>query len=381
MGKTSLLTVENVCAGYGQTRVLDGVSLDLAEGEFLALLGRSGCGKTTLLRTIGGFITPSSGHVLIDGVDVTGVPPEKRPTAMVFQSYALWPHMTVHGNLAYGLKLRGFDRKTIDHRIEEILALLRLDGLADRKVTALSGGQRQRVALGRALAVAPRLLLLDEPLSNLDARIRLDLRHEIRALLKRLGITAVHVTHDREEAMVMADRLALMNNGEIVQQGAPETLYDAPQSSFVADFMGASNIISVNVSHSGTEAMIGGGDWCPPTRVPELFLGDDMQRLVPRADIHFRSVTARLGAADSPKAEDALTLYGTVEQLTYPGDVYRHAVRVGDQSYLVDDPCRFDEGTRVAVSLPFGAIHLFPHAEGRYGDRAIPAQQISQQEA
>jgi len=362
MGQAPLLAVEGVTAGYGQTTVLDGVSLDLKQGEFLALLGRSGCGKTTLLRVIGGFIAPRAGRVAIDGEDVTRRPPEKRPTAMVFQSYALWPHMTVHGNLSYGLKLRGLDRKAINGRVEEMLTLLRLDGYAERKVTALSGGQRQRVALGRALAVAPKLLLLDEPLSNLDARIRLDLRHEIRSLLKRLGITAVHVTHDREEAMVMADRLALMNDGGIVQQGDPRELYDAPSSSFVADFMGASNIVTLGVRRDGDAIVLGGTDWCPETHVSAT----SFEEAAPNrsADVHFRSSAASLTQADGVPAE-TLALHGTILQSTYPGDVFRYAVQVADKTFLVEDTRRFTEGDRVTVTLPLNAIHLFQHAEGR----------------
>lgn len=371
---TSLLSVQNVSSSYGRQRVLDGVSLELSEGGFLALLGRSGCGKTTLLRVVGGFIAPAQGRVFIDGQDMTSLPPEKRPTAMVFQSYALWPHMTVHGNLAYGLRLRGMGKAEIGRRIDEILALLQLDNLADRNVTALSGGQRQRVALGRALAVAPRLLLLDEPLSNLDARIRLDLRHEIRSLLKRLGITAVHVTHDREEAMVMADQLALMNDGRIVQFGAPAALYDHPANSFVADFMGASNVITVDFAISGGMATIGGEDGCPPQNIADYKLVTAASQGARKLDIRFRSVSARLSdgpdegvgavaAAGAPDASGGLHLNGTIEQVTYPGDVYRHAVNIGGCGVLIDDAKRFDEGRKVSVFLPFGAFHLFPRID------------------
>jgi len=361
MGQTPLLTVDGISAGYGQLAVLDGITLQLQEGEFLALLGRSGCGKTTLLRTVGGFIAPRRGRILIDGEDVTRHPPERRPTAMVFQSYALWPHMTVYGNLAYGLKLRRLDRRAIDQRVAEMLSLLRLDGLAERKVTALSGGQRQRVALGRALAVAPKLLLLDEPLSNLDARIRLDLRHEIRALLKRLGITAVHVTHDREEAMVMADRLALMHDGRIVQQGDPRSLHDAPATSFVADFMGASNIVTLDVRREGDDVVLGGREWCPPLRLSETARAAAAVAGT-RADVHFRSTAASLAGGHEAVA-GTLSLHGTVVQSTYPGNAFRYAVKVADKTFLVDDPDRYQEGDSVVIRLPLSAIHLFPHAE------------------
>ena len=189
-------------------RVLSEVTLDVARGELVALLGSSGCGKTTLLRSIAGFVTPQSGRIRIAGRDITGLPPEKRGTAMMFQSYALWPHMSVAGNIGYGMRMRGAARGAIARRVEELLALMQLQGYAARSVVQLSGGQRQRVALARALAVDPALLLLDEPMSNLDYKVRIELRHELRALQKRIGITAVYVTHDREEALTLADRIA-----------------------------------------------------------------------------------------------------------------------------------------------------------------------------
>ena len=190
------LAIDNVSVAYDGTRVLTDVTLDVARGELVALLGSSGCGKTTLLRSIAGFVTPQAGRIRVDGRDITPLPPEKRGTAMMFQSYALWPHMTVAGNIAYGLRMRGASKEAIARRVDEMLALLQLQGFGPRPVTQLSGGQRQRVALGRALAVDPDLLLLDEPMSNLDYKVRIELRHELRALQKRIGITAVYVTHD-----------------------------------------------------------------------------------------------------------------------------------------------------------------------------------------
>ena len=187
----------------------------------VALLGSSGCGKTTLLRSIAGFVEPSSGAIRIEGRDLLALPPEKRGAAMMFQSYALWPHMSVAANIGYGLRMRGWKREAIAQRVEEMLALLQLEGYGARSVGALSGGQRQRVALGRALAVSPSLLLLDEPMSNLDYRVRVDLRHELRSLQKRIGITAVYVTHDREEALTLADRIAVIDAGRIAQYGTP----------------------------------------------------------------------------------------------------------------------------------------------------------------
>ena len=220
---TAFLSVCDVDIHYGSTKVLKNINLDVEKNEFVALLGASGCGKTTLLNSICGFKAVSCGSIWNDGLDITRLPPEKREMAMVFQSYALWPHMTAKQNISYGLKLRKQSKEQISKRVAEILDLLNLEEFGDRLVTQLSGGQRQRVALGRALAVDPKLLLMDEPLSNLDARIRQTVRHEIKALQKKLGFTAIMVTHDREEAMIMADKIVVLNNhGEIAQKGSPE---------------------------------------------------------------------------------------------------------------------------------------------------------------
>ena len=251
------ISVEGLEAGYGSARVLHGVDLAVAPGEFVAILGSSGCGKTTLLRTIAGFQKSSAGAIRLSGRDVANLPPEKRNIAMVFQSYALWPHMTVLGNVGYGLRLRGVPRPEVRRRVAEVLKLLNLSGLEERKVTNLSGGQRQRVALGRALAIDPQLLLLDEPLSNLDAKVRVQLRSEIKALQNRLGFTAIHVTHDREEAMTMADRIVVMEAGRIAQAGPPKEVYDHPNSPFVASFMGAENTLDLEVARLPEGVAIG----------------------------------------------------------------------------------------------------------------------------
>ena len=249
---TPYLSIESVSVAYGGTRVLDRVSLGVERGEMIALLGSSGCGKTTLLRSIAGFVTPTEGTIRVGGQDITHLPPEKRETAMMFQSYALWPHMSVAGNIGYGLRMRGRKAPDIAARVAEMLKLLQLEGFTDRPVTQLSGGQRQRVALGRALAVDPHLLLLDEPMSNLDYKVRLELRHELRALQRRIGITAVYVTHDREEALTLADRIAVIDAGRIVQVGPPEEIFHRPESAFVAGFMGADNALDLVQTREGT---------------------------------------------------------------------------------------------------------------------------------
>ena len=220
------------------------------------------------MRAISGFAPVQAGRVLVAGRDITGLPPERRGMAMVFQSYALWPHMSVAQNIAYGLRLRGRGRAERARRVAEVLALLGLDGLGERRVSQLSGGQRQRVALGRALAVGPGILLLDEPLSNLDARIRQSVRHEIKALQEQLGITAIHVTHDREEAMVMADRIAIMEAGRIVQLGPPEAVYNRPASPFVAAFMGADNVIALSARQAADAVEVAAGAHNEAARLP-----------------------------------------------------------------------------------------------------------------
>jgi putative spermidine/putrescine transport system ATP-binding protein len=356
------LEVREARVFYGAHCVLDGVSLGAAGGEFIALLGSSGCGKTTLLRAICGFVTVTSGAISVGGRDITHLPPDKRNIAMVFQSYALWPHMTVAQNMAYGLKLRRVSRAEIAERIAALLAMLRLEGLDERKVTALSGGQRQRVALGRALAINPQILLLDEPLSNLDARIREEVRHEIKTLQQDLGITTVHVTHDRQEAMVMADRIAILDAGHIAQIGTPEEIYNRPNSPFVAGFMGASNVVPLTVSRNQRQIVISEGPFNRSIAIDQSrFVTDVIGQMScgTSAVAHFRSEQARLCAPDQP-LDGCLVLSGRITQASYPGGFYRYAVRVGPHQYLVDDQRRLAIGDAIGIALPAAALHLYP---------------------
>jgi len=360
------LRVEDVVVGYGQLDILKNLSLSIRKGEFVALLGSSGCGKTTLLRTIAGFNKPKSGSILVNGRDVTQQPPDKRGMALVFQSYALWPHMTVAQNIGYGLKLRGMGRAEIASRVEELQILLGLAGLGQRKPAALSGGQRQRVALGRALAIDPEILLLDEPLSNLDARVRLKVRHDISALQKRLGITAIHVTHDREEAMVMADRIVIMDAGNIAQQGTPEEVFNRPASPFVAAFMGAENVVALNGRAGGGKVRIE-----PSAINAEADLPLNGRTLVDGAyEARFRAEGAQLLADDGTTrpAGDALDLIGRVEAASYPGGTWRHSVRVGDDVLLVDAPHAFGQGEAVRVRIPAENLFIF-NSQGRMPGR------------
>ena len=241
------LDIDGLAKRYGDGYAVREVSLSVADGEFLVLLGPSGCGKTTTLRMVAGFIEPTAGHVALGGVDVTVLPPWKRNAGMVFQSYALFPHLTVVQNVAFGLEMRKLPRAEIERRVEEVLALVRLGGYGDRLPRQLSGGQQQRVALARALAIRPDVLLLDEPLSNLDAKLRQEVRVEIRELQRRLGLTTVMVTHDQEEALTMADRLAVMNEGSVRQVGTQRDLYERPADRFVAGFVGRTTFLSGTV--------------------------------------------------------------------------------------------------------------------------------------
>ncbi|MEH3090179.1 MAG: ABC transporter ATP-binding protein [Microbacterium arborescens] len=226
---------------------VDGVTIDIHPGEFLTLLGPSGCGKTSTLRMIAGFETPTSGVLEVDGQDMIGIEPNKRPMAMVFQSYALFPHLSVRENIAYGLKLKRTPASRLREEVDTILTIMNLVSFADRAPHQLSGGQQQRVALARALVMRPKVLLFDEPLSNLDAKLRIQMRNEIRRLQRRLGITSIFVTHDQDEAMTLSDRIVVMNRGHIEQVGTPDEVYRRPSSTFVADFIGRANFIDATV--------------------------------------------------------------------------------------------------------------------------------------
>ena len=340
----SYLSIEALTVSYGGPVVLDHVSLDVERGEMVALLGSSGCGKTTLLRSIAGFVIPDSGTIRIEGRDIARLPPEARGTAMMFQSYALWPHMSVADNIGYGLRMRGWKKDAIATRVQEMLKLLQLEGFGPRPVTQLSGGQRQRVALGRALAVSPHVLLLDEPMSNLDYKVRLELRHELRALQQRIGITAVYVTHDREEALTLSDRIAVIDAGRIVQTGAPEEIFHHPSSAFVAGFMGADNAVDLIATDDRLIAAAGAGSRGRRVRA------------------HFRSDAARLAASETAANGNDLVLDGVVAQSVYVGQGYRYRVRTDGAEIWVHAPERVAEGTAARVVVPRSALLLFDQA-------------------
>ena len=279
------LTVQDLtkCFGTGDTltTAVDHVSFDVQGGEFFTMVGASGCGKTTTLRMIAGLEQATSGAIRLDGHDFMAIPPQQRNIGMVFQSYALFPHLTIFENVAYGLRLRSITKAELTRRVTATLALLQLEAYAQRHPAALSGGQQQRVSIARALVYEPAMLLLDEPLANLDAKLRVQMREELRALQRRLGITTLYVTHDQEEATAVSDRIAVFNHGRLVQLGAPEIIYTRPQTLFVADFIGRANFLPVKLAEPGTPAagvlLANGTHLHPQHRV--ALKGDELARL------------------------------------------------------------------------------------------------------
>ena len=253
----TLLSLQHISKNFGEGDVLRDISLDVARGEFVTLLGASGCGKTTTLRIISGLETPDEGTVLLDGRDVTALPPERRPVNTVFQSYALFPHMNVEKNVAYGLRVRRMDKASIEKRVREMLELVQMADFAKRMPSQLSGGQRQRIAIARALAPEPELLLLDEPLGALDLQLRRQMQLELKRLQKKLGITFVYITHDQEEALNMSDRIAVMHDGRFEQIGSPEEIYERPATRFAAGFIGQTNLLACTVEAGGLLAFCG----------------------------------------------------------------------------------------------------------------------------
>jgi putative spermidine/putrescine transport system ATP-binding protein len=245
MSDASYLTLEKLTLAYGDTVAVRGLDLSIGRGELVALLGPSGCGKTTTMRAIAGLLKPSSGRIGLDGADITRVPANKRAVGLVFQSYALFPHLTVYENVAFGLRLKGMRGADLDARVGAALTSVGLSGFSSRKPGELSGGQQQRVALARSMVMEPKVLLLDEPLSNLDARLRLEMRTELQRVQKETGVTMIFVTHDQGEALALADRIVVMLDGGIVQIGTPEEIYNRPVSAFVADFVGFENVFAL----------------------------------------------------------------------------------------------------------------------------------------
>ncbi|MEW6731403.1 MAG: ABC transporter ATP-binding protein [Acidobacteriota bacterium] len=316
--------ISRVTKVFGKAKAVDDVSLQIARGKFLTLLGPSGCGKTTLLRMIAGFETPTEGKILLDGQDVTNIPPYKRNVHTVFQQYALFPHRTVSGNIAFGLERRGLAKAEIKKKIAEAIELVQLQGLEDRYPNQLSGGQQQRVAIARAVILEPRVLLLDEPLGALDLKLRKEMQIELKKLQRRLGISFIFVTHDQEEALTMSDRIAVMRQGHIEQIGSAQEIYEHPRTEFVADFIGVSNIISVEVvsTESGRTRL----------RIGDTELSLTTTQTLPangQIKIAVRPEKIRLS-----QTAQGLALAGIIEERVYLGDSTHWRIRLKDGSLI-----------------------------------------------
>ena len=344
--ETAPILIKNLTKDYESIRAVSDVSLEVEAGTLVCLLGPSGCGKTTTLRMIAGFEEPTAGQIYIGNEEITDIPPYARPTALVFQSYALFPHMTVYDNIAYGLRARRLPRKDIAAQVAEFIKLMELEGHEKKSPSQLSGGQQQRVALARALVIRPKVLLFDEPLSNLDALLRVRMRGEIRRIQQRLGITSMYVTHDQEEAFSIGDRVALMNKGKLVQMGSPRELYWEPADRFVAEFVGLSNIVPGEVLQSNAEGatvrVLGGTTHCSRPH---------------RSNSGMVSVVLRPEALSigKPGGEG---IPARVVTLAFTGPVARYTVAIDDGTVLTVDIANprpdqfFEEGSSVTLFLP-----------------------------
>ncbi len=348
-GQQARVEIDGVSLAYGATPVLREVSVAIEPGEFFALLGPSGSGKSTLLRILAGFLQPQAGAIRVAGEDVTRVPPWERDIGMVFQNYALWPHMTVRQNVAFGLEERRLPRAEVERRVAAALELVGLGEFGARRPGQLSGGQQQRVALARTVAIEPKVLLLDEPLSNLDAKLRIHMRAELLALQRKLGITTIFVTHDQEEALSVADRVAVLDQGVIQQVGTPVELYDTPANRFIATFVGTINLLRGSLETAdgntvfrsealGTLALAGGAASAGP------------------AEIAIRPHAIQLAVPGKAPDGGRSWLDGTVAEREFLGEFVRYSVKVGTAELIVDQPHYIGEpgfppGAKVKVGI------------------------------
>ena len=368
MSSTAALSLQQLTKHYGTHAVVRDVTLDVEPGELIVLLGPSGCGKTTTLRMIAGFVAPTSGDIRLDGTSITALPPHRREMGIVFQSYALFPHLTVARNVAFGLEMRRTPAAIAAARVEEMLRMVKLEAMAARLPRELSGGQQQRVALARALAIHPRLLLLDEPLSNLDAALRGEMAREIRILQSNRGITTIMVTHDQTEAMAMADRLVVMHEGRVQQIGPPETVHAEPANPFVARFIGGSNILEGRLADSRLMASDN-----TTLSLASHYAGSGAATLAVRPDsVHL------LPSGSAARAEGEVTL------CSWLGSVVEHVVQLGPDTIMLtrgpalgrDAVRRHAPGTRVALSWEPAEERLFD-ADGNALTAAVTVKETN----
>ena len=354
MKNGNIIELKNVTLSFDGEKILDSLDLTVRDGEFVTFLGRSGCGKTTTLRIIAGFLTPDEGDVFFDGVRINEVPPYKRPVNTIFQRYALFPHLNVFENVAFGLRVSKTPKAEIAPKVHEMLKLVNLEGYEKRKVTKLSGGQQQRVAIARALVNRPKVLLLDEPLSALDAKLRKDMQVELRRIQRETGITFIFVTHDQEEALSMSDTVVVMENGKIQQIGTPVDIYNEPQNAFVADFIGESNIIDGIMNRDDTVTFAGHTFVC----VDEGFGHDEPVDVVIRPE-----------DVDIVPPEQGM-VKGKITQATFKGDYYELIVDVKNFKWMVQTTDAYREGQVIGIALDPDSIHVMHKSEfsGLYGD-------------
>ncbi len=362
MDKNNILQLKNISVAFDGETVLNNLNLEIRDKEFITLLGPSGCGKTTTLRIIAGFVEPDNGEVLFDGCKINGVPSYKRQVNTIFQRYALFPHLNVFENIAFGLRIKKLPEKEIEQKVNEMLELVNLKGLGKRKIGTLSGGQQQRVAIARAIANHPKVLLLDEPLAALDLKLRKDMQTELKKIQQQLGITFIFVTHDQEEALAMSDRVVVMDNGIIQQVGTPQDIYNEPKNAFVADFIGESNILDGIMIDDYIAEFSGKRFECLDKGFAR---GEKVDVVVRPEDV------------DIVPTEKGM-LEGVVTSITFLGVHYEIIVDIGGFKWMIQTTDSHDVGDKVGLFIEPDAIHIMKKSEysGKYGDYSSYSEEI-----
>ncbi|MFR8003658.1 MAG: spermidine/putrescine ABC transporter ATP-binding protein [Hydrogeniiclostridium sp.] len=367
MGETSIIRLENITVSFDGEQVLKNLNLSIRDGEFVTLLGPSGCGKTTTLRIIGGFVKPDAGDVFFNGKKINNLPPHKREVNTIFQKYALFPHLNVYDNVAFGMRVHKKSEKQVEKTVREMLAMVNLSGFANRNVNSLSGGQQQRVAIARALANDPKILLLDEPLGALDLKLRKDMQVELKKIQKATGITFIFVTHDQEEALSMSDTVVVMDNGEIQQIGTPEDIYNEPANAFVADFIGESNILDGVMLEDYLCSFAGKKFRC----VDAGFQKNE------NVDVVIRPEDIDVAEADSTH------LTGTVTNVTFKGVHFEIIVDVEDFKWMIQSTDYQPVGAKIGLRIQPEDIHIMKKSvySGTFGDYSTFSDEMEEDAA
>jgi len=362
MKKDNIVELKNICVAFDGEVILDELNLDIKDKEFITLLGPSGCGKTTTLRLIAGFLEPDSGDILFEDKIINGVPAYKRQVNTIFQRYALFPHLNVYENIAFGLRVKKMPEKEIKEKVEEMLTLVNLKGLEKRNISTLSGGQQQRIAIARAIANHPKVLLLDEPLAALDLKLRKDMQKELKKIQEQLGITFIFVTHDQEEALTMSDRVVVMDNGKIQQVGTPQDIYNEPQNAFVADFIGESNIVDGVMLKDFSVRFSGQTFVCLDKGFDE---NEDVDVVVRPEDVDI-----------VPTDKGMLT--GIVTSVSFLGVHYEIIVDIGGFKWMIQTTDEHFVDDEVGLYIEPDAIHIMKKSEysGKYGDYSTYSEEM-----